>query len=363
MKTHVGLIAIVFAACGTEALDTGETVQAVKPHCPDPDDCTVSNGGGVYTEELGDAGIGGNDFMITHFINTGGGVTLEGRALDETRPGYYTTQPGAVSYARLNGGGMRQVLSVGESLTVPTFMVSSPNGPIPVTGADLLNLQLVVSFEGKPWSLTFWHHSSDTGDTGATVHQFDMRWDAGEIATANATPYCSRAPINGSVADPVVFQQGIIVNPITAVTTQNDSYVTLSCRHGAVATVRWWGYVYRGNSSQADMFEAAMHMKRASYCGDETFYTRANTDILIRDTAGNQHDTLLPGGFEASWGRPWAGGPLRAVCVNLAHRRHPMALYPPDSSGEDFVGDCADNTTIPDCARGAFGSLADQLSP
>ena len=31
--------------------------------------CVHSNGGGVYTQELGNAGIGPTNFMITHFFN------------------------------------------------------------------------------------------------------------------------------------------------------------------------------------------------------------------------------------------------------------------------------------------------------
>ena len=367
MKRHFGLVVIALAiGCGTEALDTGETEQGLTKHCPDPDNCTVTNGGGVYTEELGDASIGPNDFMITHFINvSGGGVTLEGRGIDTTHPTYYKTQPGTVYYARYNGGPMRQVLSVSETGTLPTFKLATPNGPNFVTGADLLHLQLVLSFGGKLWSITFWNRWQEPGIAGnpnVTLQKFDMRWEEGELATANAQPYCRRAPINNSDPDAVVFEQGIKVNPVTAIMAQDDSYVTLSCRHGAVAMVRWWGYVYNGGPNQTEMFEAAMHMKRASYCGDDSFYTRANTDIMIRDTAGNLHDTLSPTDFEARWGRPANGGPIRALCVNMAHRRHPAALYPP-VTGDLFTGTCENGPTIPACADGAFAPLADQLSP
>jgi hypothetical protein len=162
-----------------------------------------------------------------------------------------------------------------------------------------------------------------------------------------------------------------------------NSYVTLSCLHGAIATAHWWGYSYRGTPAQTDMFEAAMHMKRASYCGDDAFYTRRNVVIMMRDEVGNLgNDAIRPLEFEASWDRAWLpDGPIRATCINRLKRRRPGALYPPNPNfGVDFDGTC-DGNPLPDCSPdetlyppllvnpndpddpGAYGPLASQKTP
>jgi hypothetical protein len=376
MKTSIGVVVVACAAgCGTERPDTGQTTQAVS-RCPDPEECVLSNGGGVYTEELGDAGIGPFDFMITHFITdpTTSTVSFQGRAIDPTL-GYYTIQTGTIDHAHIAGyGGEFTVNKIVESLTMPTFTVTQGSSTFDVSGDGVLGLRLVVTIRDKPYTITFTARTPDsrTRASGltATVQMFDMYWAAGDVATAS-TAYCTRAPVYGGAEDPVVFQQGLAVNPLTAViVTRNANFVTLSCRHGAIATTRWWGYVYRGDVETAQMFETAMHMKRASYCGDYTFYTRANTDVLIDDTDGVNTDAMTPMTFEASWGVSSAATyPIRALCVNMDNRRHPNANFPPNPSGSDFDGTCADGTTIDIRYQSLgdspcpFGPLNDQHAP
>ena len=132
--------------------------------------------------------------------------------------------------------------------------------------------------------------SRKTTASGLVTEQvFPMRWNAGATKTATTQSYCTRAPLNGippGADDNVVFQQGIIVNALDGGHDRDDAYVTLSCQLGAIARARLWGYAYRGTQSQADIFETVMHMKRASYCGDASFYTRRATEFFIKDSAG-----------------------------------------------------------------------------
>src|SRR3569833_1807437 len=69
----VSAFAVSFAAClASPQEDLGSTTQvvAVTPgHCPDPTDCSVLNGGGIYTEENGHLGIGSDEYVITRFVN------------------------------------------------------------------------------------------------------------------------------------------------------------------------------------------------------------------------------------------------------------------------------------------------------
>ncbi len=397
MKLHFGLVVVALSAigCGVDELDTGETEQAAATRgtCPDPENCTLSNGGGVYTQELGNAHIGPNDLMLTHFINQpGGGVTVEGREFNGVN-GYFKQTSDGVG-ARYFGVPY-SLFGVFESATIPQFRLARDDGStfnVPVS--QIAHLELIVRVNEAFWTLSFRagvNYGDDaghgqgvdqlTGGPGSqhvVVRAYDMFWNPGLTLAQNPTPYCHLAQLKAGPndppppppeSDPVVFLQGITVNAVNAIMTPNmDNYVTLSCLHGALATARWWGYDYH---THPVMFEAAMHMKRASYCGDDSFYTRRNTTILIHDTINNLSDPLNYLEFEASWGRAYSGGPIRALCVNTAKQRRPNALYPPQG-GADFVRtSCVNAPPIPDCPSQSnyyptwFYTLASQkdLSP
>jgi len=308
------LVAALLMGCGAQA-PVDETVGELKLRCPDPStDCTVNNGAGIYTEEYGFAGIGPTQFMITHFINlTGGGVNLQGRyflAATDT----WQVEPGAIYYANYGTRTHLRPISVSESLTNPTWTLFDPGTStyITVAGADLLNLQLVITFNehGTSALYTLLFDSVTTDSDKASIRKYNMLWRSGNNGTGATTQYCFRA--DGS-SDQVVFQQDIIVNPGNANVTRDANYVTLSCRYGAPATVRMWGYPYRIGYATY-YFDAGLHMKRASYCGDGDFYTESGTKIRVHDDAGVQTDPIPE--LEAWW------TPKGAACVNMANRRH-----------------------------------------
>jgi hypothetical protein len=377
MLRNIGLVVVALTVgCATEELDTSEASQAIGRGvgtCPDPFNCTLNNGGGVYTEELGNIGFDPDQYMIGRFVNHGTYVGVEGRGYNPDTGNYYAHQPELVG--AIYNGHAYSVLSITESLTLPTVTL---RGYGPLVGTQLAGLQLVFKVDDGDWTLTFTESlPDDPGYNGAKLNplkEFHAMWNEGYgYQSTLAKEYCTRGPVDGhgGEMDPVVFQQGIDVNPITAVMVQNNAYVTLSCRHGAIATVAWWGYSYR-DSSSADLFEAAMHMKRASYCGDDTFYTRRDTEILVRDSSDLMDDQLDPIEFEATWGRPAGGGPIRALCVNKHWRRHPGAVFPLDPSGVTFNGTCLSPVTgavlltIHECTNDvtayptAYGMLADE---
>lgn len=361
MKAMVGVVAIACAVgCNVDSPDlaTAETAQAIGGRCPDPDNCTVSNGGGVYTEENGNAHIGpaSEDFMILRFINdpVNGGVTLKGRKFD-SYTGNYVASYGTVDYALYNGQQI-PVYSVSETLTTPKFVLGDANNNQGVS--DLQNLRVVIT-AGKRYTLSWASAVPDTGTTGytpGTLQTYVMSWNDGTAYNAStATPYCYRA--DGTV-DSVVFQGGIAVNPVNAAMARATA-VTLSCRYGAIATARWWGYIYRGDDSQLTMFEAAMKMKRASYCGDEDFFTKSGTELYIHDNIPDQHDTLYVQDIEASWG-VGTDGLIHARCVNPNNYRRPGIV-----SNKGFDPTCNGRFAapgLPDCATwgNGLGSLAEK---
>ena len=358
MKAMVGVVAIACAVgCNVDSLETSETHQALTD-CTDPSQpCRLRNGVGVYTDEGGNAHVGPDDFMFMRFINQQNApVTIKGRgALPSGDYGMSVVGVDWVWY----GGSQYTLSSVDETLTEPTFYLQQTGGtPFPVSPLDVT---MVVTLSGKPHAIKWFAETQEQvrGPSGQMLHEFGMRWSPGTAySPTESQAYCHTA--DGSI-DKVVFQRGIGVPPLTAVMARNTDFVTLSCRSGAIAVARWWGYIYRGTEAQADMYEAAMHMKRASYCGDITDYTQSGTAIQIEDNVGIENAQLSTGVMEASWGRDPSGvGPVHALCLttNSANLRHPE-LLPVDLSQFDRTCNNTLPTPMQDCATYGLGSLAD----
>jgi hypothetical protein len=117
--------------------------------------------------------------------------------------------------------------------------------------------------------------------------------------------------------DYVVFQENIDVDPPTGQVTAAPGHMTVSCRGGAMANVFSWGY---DHNSDLWHFGAAIQMKRASYCGDGTFYTVSGTNIHIQDEEGAEEDPVTDSGVEAFW------GPNGAICYD-GPRRQDLASF------------------------------------
>jgi hypothetical protein len=347
MRTLIGTsLVAMLAGCGGAVVpgaadDTGSSESALLRRCPDPQtDCTMSNGTGVYTAEDGYAGIDSYQLMITHFINHGSYVTFQGRYFDASLTEWFALpNPGSIYYANYNGKKNLLVTGVSESYTIPTWTLfdNSTSTTITVTGAQLLDLQLYITLANpinsktELYMIDFDSVATDVGK--GAVRKFNMRW---RPATANALPtqYCVDA---NNQPDQVVFQQGMYVNPVTAMVVRNSNtagFVTLSCRLGAMATVHWWGYAYRLGFNTF-YFDSGLHMKRASYCADAHHYTKAGTLIQIQDNQGIQNDQIDH--LEAYW------SPTGAKCLDTM--RHP---------GMGFNRMC-NGVLLPHCSQIAVG--------
>jgi hypothetical protein len=303
--------------------------------CPDPPNCTLTNGTGVYTAEDGFAGFQPSLLMITHFINSGSSVQFTGRYFNPTAKLWHVLDGvGQVVVATYPSPerGLLQVTSVSADATVPTWTLQDPttHEVITVTGDAVRQLKLYVSFsalrQGESYLIDFdgppiAHRETRTRPISA----FHMRWTpvaAGGTPTAAApTSYCTDA---AGAPDSVVFQQGVDVDPITGAVkdrARSSNVVTLSCYLGALATVYRWGYDYLG--AAPFYFDAGIQMKRASYCGDAGRYTVAGTPIEIADDQRINHDATDR--LEAWW------APTGAVCLNPQNMRHPE---------KGFTGSC-----------------------
>jgi hypothetical protein len=374
MKRHFAPLFVLAAGCAVDtnlddvSVTESAVVYAAAPKgCPDPYNCDLGNGGGVYTEEDGFAGIGANYFMITHFIDNpapAGGyasVTLSGRRWNPYTTSYQVDS-GEVLGAWFNGVWYNRVLSVSEDLTLPTWQLSNGGASTPVVGSEMYtgSLQLLVHLNDgtdskQQYVLAFNGFSTENGPD-ATIRRTNMIWKM--PGAPSYQPYCKRADLVTN--DPVVFQQGFAVNAITADFAANNAFVTVACRNGGPPTVRSWGYTYQTTTTLR--FQAALHMKRASYCGDNTYYTQSGTNILVYDPVGKQNDITTANyqEIEAVW------GPDRALCVNLNKLRHKAGQGPVGWMGTPkFNGDCADGTHINYCTpqdlQGAL--LASQQNP
>ncbi|MFT3698882.1 MAG: ADYC domain-containing protein [Kofleriaceae bacterium] len=375
MRNAIGLVVAGLIAVGCavdEAEEQGELGTASQDlvRCPNPDNCTVSNGGGVYTEENGFAGIGASQTMITTFVNNYSngqpvGVTLLARGWNANTQMWVAQTP-IISFAMVNGGanGERyRVLEVKETNTRVVFTLAptvhaGPNVKFsPTPTADIE----IVLYGNPAFTLSI----RATGGSDSGLIFYDAVWNpnVGYDAT-HATQYCFRSNANSTAPDYnqpdlEVFEQGLYVDPTTGVTTQAPNETTFSCFRGAIAQAHGWGYIYNGTYDQLTTFEAAMQMKRASYCGDEAFYTKRGVQIVIGDTAGinGTNSTLTKVSVEAMWGRG-AGGHVRALCWNSGNVRLPGALYPNNApGGQPFAGVCDIGQgpfTIPDCATGSY---------
>lgn len=318
--------------------------------CPDPTtDCCQPNGIGIYTDDGGYAGIGDHHVMITHFMTIPNrGVVFEGRALNAQQA--WTPVLGQVVSADVQGQSS-SVVSVSEAATVPTWTLA---GGRAVTGDQLAELTLHILVDDHRYALGF-TAAAPTGTHTQDVHAYRLRWTA-ETPTA-WQDYCfdGGTPAAPQIhnPDPVVFQQGINVDPLSGKVARDhaQSLVTVSCLRGAPATVYGWGYAYNAAPKATFFFDAGIHMKRAAYCGDSRHFTEPNTWLDIADSAHIQGGSLPMAKLEAWW------SPDGATCLNLKNARRPELLH-------GFNGVCNGKQPLPRCAEDPSAIyLGDQASP
>lgn len=374
---------VVLAGCHTPPVKDPEVGVITQKICTDDTtNCKDPNGTGVYTAESGSARIGDVNLMITHFINNGAGVSFAGRYFDSAQKQWSALPTPGVVYAAAFQGKARSVTAVSETSTTVQWKLSDPVTHVmvmaPDAGQPLTDLTLYVqialpraasSTEPRTAPTPIADHATGvllpappapslpggdlryyalgvklagtaTTDTNQSLAKYDLTWRDLQSAGVPSKSYCADA--NG-VADPVVFQQGIDVDPITgrvAPAEQATGLVTMSCSLGAPAKVYGWGYSYHPSPGTAatDMyyFAAAIQMKRASYCGDENHYTVAGTEISIVDDRHIHPGLQLPDTIKTveAW---WAEAGAR--CVTLPNRRH---------LGMAFNGTCP-NRVLPSC--------------
>lgn len=341
---------------GATASTENDAVECPAP-CPDPPNCTCGNGTGIYAAEGGFAGITvqmalenrvvSRPIMITHFINNGSGlsgnVTFHYGYFDPytnqwKSPGIGTGRIDSADYGPQKD---LRVISIHETSTptMPVWELLDPASKAPVQVKDLqmTALSLYISFTvsespsgslvPKKALLSFNAASKFARTGGGDIYVYSMQWkNLSDPSITSTQQYC-RGP--SQQPDTVVFQQGIDVDPVKGTVTRPGaaaSLVTLSCSLGAPAKVYSWGYSYQGSSPSATLFDAGIHMKRASYCADFRHYTWADTDIFKSDDQNINHlinppPPSAPPGIEAWW------GPGGALCVNSENMRH-LSLAP-----------------------------------
>jgi hypothetical protein len=394
MSIHQATIAVL-AGCGVTAttehttsdppalaaMATGPTAQA-SGGCPDPlTDCTHSNGSGVYFEEGGNAGINALQFpmmmMITEFTNQGSTVTFKGRYADPVQRGRWLWAEGTiVSADYTDGRGLHprlQLVKLTEDLTKPNVTLvdpGSPGTPVRVIGDDLvlLQLQLHATVEVPPLATVHvvldFNRSDVIYDTDPAGHVFfdhpvlyayNLRWRPDVSSPPTPTQYCYRgpsAPGGPPEPDQVVFQREIAVDPVTGTVTSAPGSVTMSCAWGAVAKAYNFGYRYAdpadGSAFDRSFYEAAIHMKRAAYCGGFAHYTARGVRIGIHDSSSINRYPPDPPNLEARWSS------RGATCVNLGKLRLP---------GSGFDGHCSSRWSPPPCAASETTYLEDYIPP
>lgn len=379
MRQWTTVLVAVLAGCGGgQAPSAPQASSGISTNfvCPDRN-CTHNNGTGIYYAENGFAGIGDSQLMITHFLNTGTGVMVQGRYLDQASKTWrWLPRPGVITGAEYPGLHEPIVRAVHEAGTVPRWTLQgklqrtvvdrqsapittpAPQGPVKpsteqasgklvrrtgvllnpppapvkeVTGDQLRDLKLYVSvtfgdhlrfylldFAGPPENLVADRPALEQRQPA----KYSMRWRNQYNPSPGPTPYC-KGPRD--LPDHAVFQEGITVDPLNGAVQTNPAAVTLSCSLGAPAKVYAWGYDYDPAKTEAfSLFRAGIHMKRASYCGDSEFYTVTGTPLLVGDSLGINRDLptsrVTAGGLEAWW------TPEGATCVNSGAVRQPSIV-------------------------------------
>jgi hypothetical protein len=347
----LGTIAAMLAGCSGQvnghgvASDNDPSLLAAISGCSYPQyNCGRSNGTGVYYQEGGFAGMSSIQVMITNFINTGSQVQWQGR-FSRVGSGTWQMLPlnGSVTGAYYNGVYYR-VRAVSETGTLPTWTLvdTTTNANILVSGASVYGMYLNINFYDQPrdhvyyFQLWFGPMQTEAGGSNSpyfqtTINKYSL-WYRDVSAGGSWTEYCT--DINHAV-DPVVFQQGMFVAPTSGQVFTNSNDVTLSCRLGAIATVYWWGYDYHNDLWH---YEAGIHMKRASYCGDDNYYTVGGTIFQPQDDGPANWYWVQDAAVEASW------SPTGALCYTQP-RRPDLAQH----GVTPFNGYCNGNL-LPTCA-------------
>jgi hypothetical protein len=301
--------------------------------------------------------------MITHFINLPGGtpttsrVAFEGRYFDLQAQTWGLLPPGLVVRADYQGKHEIPVLGVTESATAMqwTLLDQTTSQPMTIPESGLASLVLYVQVsppkqtaDTQIYALRF-QPAVGGPPSKLPLRIYDLSWQNARAPQAPVR-YCADGQ---GTTDPVVFQRGMDVHPITGAVVRDPtsaSFVTMSCRGGAVATVYSWGYGYgAAPSTPTFYFDAGIQMKRASYCGDAQFFTVAGTRIFMTDDQGIQPATPPLPSIEAWW------TPTGASCVNPANLRHssmgfqgsckgvPLPACPPALPGAPYLGDAPRN--------------------
>jgi hypothetical protein len=318
------------AGCGGSAPEVQALTSALQViDCPTRTGCTLSNGPGVYQQKdlpLIDDPQHGFQATITHFVNSGSAVSVHGYFRKGSARWQAFPSSAAVYRADYNGKTNYKVQSVSENGTYPTWTLVDANGAtLNVSGVDLvakkLKLYVNLLLDGQfPLFHYYWYtldfsaqdvETVDNGKIVTTNWTYFMTWrhifDQGGVA--NET-YCRAA--NGET-DTVLFQRGFDASPWTGAITRNattQSYVTLSCGLGALATGSLMGYDYVSDDG-GYFFDAFVQMKRAAYCPNGAPHTTVGKELEVDATGGVgiAHDVIWDAHIEAFW------TPTGAACV------------------------------------------------
>src|SRR6185295_14245996 len=307
----VAVIAVL-AACGVESqpsrgaaeTEPDESSSAYFLSCPPWSDCTKSNGTGTYFAHGGHAGINTllaeTQLLITTFVNGGSSVQFRARYFDHLFGGWQWLT-GTVDSAELGGNPGFDVLGVTESSTLPTWTLRDRLTAkiVTATGDELLALVLHVSFSAPALvhgTLSF-DRSVQVPPMPPTlamppIEAYNLLWHD-DASSGPSTQYCVD---EAGKLDPVVFQQGIEVDPLTSRVTRDATTagsVTMSCTRGAIVIAHQWGYPYTGLPGETFYYDAAIQMKRAVYCRDGESHTTAGTKIGITDNVVIHHERAI----------------------------------------------------------------------
>lgn len=126
MRQWTTVVMAMLAGCGGRQSPPPNGAISPAFVCPDKN-CTHNNGTGVYYAEDGFAGIGDSQLMITHFINSGSGVTFQGRYFEQSSGMWRSlAKPGTIERVEYPNLDNPIVRAVTEQDTVPRWTLQGP---------------------------------------------------------------------------------------------------------------------------------------------------------------------------------------------------------------------------------------------
>jgi hypothetical protein len=319
----------------------------------DPACSPGGNGRGIYNAEGADYCLRfvSSTFCPMGFINRGGKVYVTG-VLYAPTGGWSKLERLVTGLYEKKAVNLTSLTAQGAQLRITT--VDAKNQTRVFEGDTLAELQLQLTMPGAPesrddYTLRFTGspkvlQPNGSSDPSAKLVEYNVQWQGHNALGASSTwtSLCQKPagePLFPPLPNRTSFLPGAFFDPFTAKRTPNSNAVTMSCQRGGITKCLEWGYLpwksaVQKISQQPESLVMAhatcIQMKRAAYCGGES-YTTDGTPIYKQHRYDSAQATFVepPAAWSKMQNLEAVWTPDGAACLNPAHVRVPPAPRKP----------------------------------